>query len=453
MQLRPYQEKMKQGVKTAYRERCRSPLLVAPTGSGKSTILDSMLQDTKMSVLILAHRGELCDQISDSLSMKHGRIGSSRYISNDHIQIGTMQTVSKRLDILPNFQWIISDEAHISLCPTWKKIIDHYKNSFQLGMSATPCRLSGEPLSRNFDRIIMGPTPEELIKEGYLSPLEIYAPPTDFGKLKISGGDYAMSDASDKLDKPAIVGCAIEHYKNIADRKRAIVFCCSRIHAEHTAEQFRANGYTAYNVDGSMQKYERKRRIQQFKEGRVQVLTNVELLTTGFDCPPIEVGIMLRPTMSESLYIQQVGRIMRISEGKKKAILLDHVNNTVRHGSPIAEREWSLEGNKKDKKKEDGTKVKLCPFCYYCMQSWHKSCPSCHHLFIIEAREVPQLEGTLEKIDLEALNKAKKKEQGMAGSYEALVEVGKKRGMPKPHIWARYVMKARENKRKKENEW
>lgn len=376
-------------VQNAYRSGKRAPLLCSPTGSGKSAMVKHMLGRTTKRTLYLCHRAELLDMIHEDLSsagLPHDIIASgSAPLRHGHsLSLGMMQTVARRLDKLPPFEWVISDEAHLALAPTWTAILKHYGSAWHLGMSATPCRLDGKGLGEVYDQIIYGPSIRELTDRGYLSPCRVFAPAQDVSGLRKSGADFAMDDAARLLDKATITGSAVAELRKLAPNRQAIVFCCTREHADHVATQFRDEGFAAINIDGSMSSGDRKQRLRDFRERRVQILTNVELLTTGFDCPQIEVGIFLRPTQSLALYLQIVGRILRIAPHKADAVLLDHVGNVLRHGMPDADREWTLEGRAK---RPTAPPVRQCPKCYAAFAPAPR-CPACTYAFPVKARGV-----------------------------------------------------------------
>lgn len=445
MQLRPYQTAILSEIRASYKSGFRAPLVVSPTGSGKSALIAYMMANTKKRTLILAHRIEIVQQISAALTIKHGIVAPGYPRSASSIQVGTMQTVSRRLGMLPRFDWVISDEAHISACPTWANILTHYSGAWGLGLSASPTRLDGRGLNQHFDTLVKGPSIGGLIALGFLCPLRTFAPAVEIDKLKIACGEFVMSDAAMKLDKPVITGSAVDHYRRLAPGRRAIVFCCSRAHADHVAAQFRAAGYSSINVDGSMTTDERRSRIRDFRQGRIEILTNVELLTTGFDCPEIEVGIMLRPTNSLALFIQQAGRIVRPSPGKKDAILLDHVGNVARFGMVEDEREWTLDGHgKRNSSGASGPAVRLCPRCFAATRPGPPTCAHCGHVFESAPRQVEETGGELTEVDPEVMRRNRRKEQGSANSLEALIELGVARQYKSPKKWADYVWKARQ---------
>lgn len=385
MQLRPYQETALDALRAAYRSGKRAPLLCSPTGSGKSAMTKFMLGRTKKSVLYLCHRAELADMIHEDLrgaGVPHGMIAaSSQALPNTYrIHVGMMQTVARRIDRLPRFDWVISDEAHLAMSPTWSGILKHYDTSLHLGMSATPCRLDGKGLGEIYDEIVYGPSIAELMAREYLTRCRAFAPAIPLDGIKRSAGDYQMGDAARVLDTSTITGDAIREYAKRIPGRRAIVFCCTREHADHVAGQFRMGGIAAANVDGSMTKAERAARIADFRAGRIPILTNVDLLTTGFDMPSIEAAIFLRPTQSLALHLQMIGRILRIAPGKEEALILDHVGNVLRHGLPDSPREWTLDGKAA---RPTAPTVRQCPECF---AAFHpaRACPECGYVFPVE---------------------------------------------------------------------
>jgi DNA repair protein RadD len=449
MTLRPYQSLALAEIQQAYRAGRRAPLLCSPTGSGKSAMTAHMLGRTGKSVLYLCHRAELLDMISADMTaagLRHGLIGpGSHALPNTYrLHLGLMQTVSRRLDSLPKFDWVISDEAHLAMAPTWLKILRHYGDAWHLGMSATPCRLDGRGLGEFYDQVVYGPSIRELTDRGYLAPCRVFAPALDVSAVRKTAGDFSMEDAARLLDKAAITGNAIGELQRHKPGKRAIVFCCTREHADHVAAQFRAQGIAAVNVDGSMTKAERAARIGDFRAGRITVLTNVDLLTTGFDMPGIEAGIMLRPTQSLALFLQMVGRILRIAPGKIDAVLLDHVGNVLRHGMPDAAREWTLEGRAK---RSTPPPVRQCMSCYAAFSPAPK-CPACGYVFPIAARvratderagELAEITGTDVDARLRHLREAPLKELLKAAkTREQLDEIRKARGYH--HAWTQRLL-------------
>jgi DNA repair protein RadD len=392
MLLRPYQSAALESVQGVYRSGRKRVLLVAPTGAGKSAMMRYMLERTSKRTLILCHRAELLEMIADSLTVPHGIIEGSRRVPSEKVHVGMMQTVSRRLGDLPDYDWVISDEAHLAMCPTWRRILQHYSSAWHLGLSATPCRLDGQGLGAEYEQIVHGPSIRELTDRGYLSPCRVFAPATEGRDAKKAGGDFSMSEAAEAVDRASITGDALAHYQRLAPGRQALAFCCNREHAEHVAQAFTAGGVPALNVDGSMP--DRAERIAAFRAGKVRVLTNVELLTTGFDFPELGCGIFLRPTQSLALHMQIVGRYMRVADGKRDAILIDHVGNVLAHGMPDEEREWTLEGRAK---RSTAAPVVICPACYAAHRPGPR-CPSCDHIY--EATRASRMSARVREGDL-----------------------------------------------------
>lgn len=257
-------------------------------------------------------------------------------------------------------------------------------------------------------------------------------------------GDYSVADLAKVADKPTITGDCIKEYEKLARGKRAIVFCVSVIHAKHVAEQFVAAGHWAVCIDGTMTKDLRRELVQRFRNGDTTIMTSCDLISEGFDLPAIEVAIMLRPTKSLALWIQQSGRALRPLPGKEYAVILDHAGNTMEHGLPDEVREWTLDGKEKGAKKGKRP-VKQCPSCFGVFLIGPLSCPYCEAILPLKPRVVEEVDGTLVEVDKEQLllKLRYKKEQGMAKSLDELIALGRKRGYRSPVQWAHHVMKFR----------
>ena len=248
------------------------------------------------------------------------------------------------------------------------------------------------------------------------------------------------------MDKPAITGSALEHYRQHADGLPALVFCVSIQHAKSVADQFREAGYAAFSIDGTMERTVRRGVVEDFRDGRIKVVTSCEILNEGFDVPGAHVGIFLRPTQSLGLYLQQIGRILRPCEGKTHALLLDHVGNCYRHGLPDETREWSLAGDERGEKRKPGASVRICAHCFCALPAQAKACSECGYEFPAKPREIEQRDGELaevtpEMLAAQAARRAERREQGRAQSLEALMEIARRKGY-RPE-WAHRVMAGR----------
>lgn len=457
IRLRDYQQQCIEGVRNAYRAGKRSPLLVSPTGSGKTVMFAFISNGTSAKghrVLILVHRSELVDQVCKTLhafGVGHGIIAAGRTPDLSHrVQVASVQTLVRRLNIFkPDL--IVMDEAHHGTAGSWKKVVEGNPQARVLGVTATPERLDGRGLGETFDEMVMGPEVADLIDGGHLCRMSYYAPPmvANLSGVAIKRGDFDAKQAAQEMDKSAIIGDAVEHYARICKGAPSVAFCASIKHAQHVAGQFNAAGFKAATIDGTLDRDERRDVVKALGDGRLNVLTSCEIINEGFDLPIVTGAILLRPTMSLGLHLQQIGRVLRPAPGKDRAIILDHVGNLARHGFAEDSREWTLEGKKKSKrgKKDDepALPVRQCTECYCCHPPL-PACPECGHVYELKGRELKVIEGDLVEIDVEAMRREKKREQSRAQSYEELVALGRSRGYSNPAKWARFVYDSRQAK-------
>lgn len=451
--LRDYQSDLVGAVRDSYRARKKSPLVVSPTGSGKTVMFAYIADGTSKKgnkVLILVHRQELVDQTAKTLGafqVPHGIIAAGRTPDRTHrVQIASVQTVVRRLEFFkPDL--IIIDEAHHGTAGSWRKVIDGNPQARILGVTATPERLDGRGLGEVFDELIRGPEVADLIEQGHLCRPKYYAPPTvaDLSHIAKTAGDYNRGELAAAMDKSAITGDAVDHYRRICPGVPAVAFCASIAHAEHVAQQFEAAGFKAATLDGTLDRDQRRDRVIALGERRIHVLTSCEIINEGFDLPIVTAAILLRPTMSLGLHLQQIGRVLRPAPGKTHSVILDHVGNLARHGLAEDFREWSLDGRKRGKKKasdEPELSVRQCLQCF-CCHAPALVCPECGFVYPIRTRELEHVEGELVEIDVEAMRRAKKKEQASAQTLYELIALGRTRGMNNPRGWAIHVLKAR----------
>ena len=456
--LRDYQSRLVNCARESFLSGNKSPLLVAPTGSGKTVMFTYMAQNAvqrRKRVCVLVHRRELLLQASNSLlsmGVEHGIIAPGYNRTTHAVQVASIQTLARRIrqDKL-QFDLLIVDEAHHAAAGTWQTVREAFPLARLLGVTATPVRSDGKGLDGVFDDLIIGPSVAELIAGGHLVKPVVYAPPIGFSLdgVRKRGGDFDQRDLSDKMDKPTITGDVIGHYRKLCSGKPAIAFCASVAHAEHVAAEFRAAGYRAKSVDGNTPPAERAAAIYDLGNGGLNVLTSCDIISEGTDIPSVSAAILLRPTMSLGLYIQQVGRALRPAQGKDRAIILDHVGNVLRHGMPDEDRDWTLDGTARTGKaaNDNVPAVRQCVKCYAAYKP-QPVCPQCGHHEPIKAREVAVTDGELTEItaaQAEAMRRDRKLEIGSARTIEALEEVARRRGYKAG--WARFIMKSREGKR------
>ena len=324
------------------------------------------------------------------------------------------------------------DEAHHAVAGSWERCLAHYKDAKVVGVTATPSRLDGRGLGSHFSTLVQGPSVAKLVESGYLSQHKVYAPPVlaDLGKVKTRAGDYANDQLSKAMDRPTITGNAVHTYRLRADGLPAIAFCCSVAHATSVCAQFNAAGYRARLVTGDMPTDERDDAISGLADGRTQILCSVDVVSEGTDVPAVACAILLRPTMSEALYLQQVGRILRPQPGKI-AIVLDHVGSTVRHGFVDDARDWSLDSKpKRQRASEPAPSVRQCPMCFAAFKP-QPSCPCCGFEFPVKPkRQLTQREGELKEMRRQdAIERIEKRKQiGRARTLPELLALAKRKG-------------------------
>ena len=457
MQLRSYQIKAIDSLRYSFNTKGKkSPLLVMPTGAGKTVVfaaISKAISQNEKNVLILVHRRELIDQASKKLKnigVNHGVIAAKYKSSQNNIQIASVQTLVRRL-IKNTFNphYIIIDEAHHAAAGSWRKIIDHFKDAYKIGCTATPIRLDGRGLADYFDDLVKGPGVAKLIKDKYLAPYKVFAPPLkiNLDKVKTLGGDYQKKELEKQIDSADIIGDAVQQYKKHADGLPAIAFCISIKHATDVCNKFKDAGYKAAIVHGEMKVDDRDEAIKGLGNGKIQILTSVDVISEGTDVPDVSAAILLRPTKSEGLYLQQVGRVLR-PKPDKTAIILDHVNSTRTHGFVDDKREWSLHSQKKKKKKgEVAPHVETCKKCFATYKPT-PVCPVCGYQAENRERFIKQEEGELEELKRKEQAETEKQQQriliGSAKTLEELEMVAKILGYKKG--WAYRVFESRKQK-------
>lgn len=456
MNLRSYQSDIINQCRDLMKSGVKSLIVTAPTGSGKTLLTAHMIKTAAskgMGSWFVVHRRELVKQSIKAFhgeGVKFGVIASGFQADTRYsVQIASIQTLARRHSRFKAPKLIVWDESHHISAGTWSKLYSYYPDAFHIGLTATPSRLDGSGLDKYFKSMVKGPSVAWLIENKFLSPYKLYAPSyINTDSLHVRMGDYVKSELSAIVDKPTITGDAIAHYKKLASGKRAVVFAVSVEHSKHIVEQFLASGIPAEHVDGKTPTEERDAAIKRFTDGETKILSNVELFGEGFDLPAIEAAILLRPTQSIVLFLQQIGRTLRVSPGKDHAIILDHAGNCQRHGLPDEEREWDLKGRKnKGRAKNASGSVKICPHCFAAQPAGLEKCNFCNFIFDKNPREVEEVEGTLVEVDPETIRRERNKEQGRAGSLQELIALGRKRGYKNPSAWARYVYESRLQKR------
>lgn len=385
--LRPYQQDLINDIRSALTSGYHSICAVLGCGGGKSVIQGSiaaMATAKNNRVLFLVHRKELCQQITGTFT--------ACGVDFNRCSVMMVQTASRRLNKLLKPALIIIDEAHHVLSNSYTRILDKFPAAVVLGFTATPQRMNEGGLGAVFQQLIESVSTEWLIQNHYLAPYKYYGVQlADASKLHTKQGDYDRQEVEDLMNRSAIFGSAVENWQKYAKNKKTIIYCSSIITSKNTVQAFRSAGIAAAHLDGATPKQERDRVVNDFRAGKILVLSNVDLFGEGFDVPDCEAVVLLRPTKSLTLHIQQSMRSMRADPNNpdKVALILDHVGNFTRHGLPDDVREWSLESKAKKKKQE--LSVKQCPNCFAVVKSAVTECPLCHYVWEKEEREGPEV--------------------------------------------------------------
>lgn len=436
MKLRRYQTELIDQVRLTFGQRRNRVLAVLPCGAGKTVCFADMARRhvakiQKPNVWFLVHRVELIDQTRDTFA-EHG-------IPVDNIFIGMVQTVSRRLDKMDKPSLIIFDEAHHAKAKTWYRIIEKHHDVPTIGLTATPIRLDGGSLGDIFDGLVVGEDPQSLIDQGFLSPYEYYAPPVSDMEYQLKGTDYDLDEFTAQLLKSKIYG---EIGQYIDPNKKTIIYAPSIAFSKMLEQKF-----GAVHFDGSTPYKQRREIVRKFKTGKIKLITNVDLIGEGFDVPDCESVILLRPTRSLGLFIQQSSRCLRPRPGKV-AVIHDLVGNVYRHGMPTDTHQWSLAEKKRIRNSggEPDVIVRRCKSCLLVYPGIDTQCPYCNH---DNGKTRKQIEHD-EKVELERIERIEKtkarQEVGRARTIEELIALGKKRGYKNPVYWARMIISARKKR-------
>ena len=434
MPLRDYQQTIYNQILTELRTNI-GVCAVLPCRSGKSYIMKELVDlavKHNRKVLILAHRHLLLNQ--------HARLITGARIESVFTEINHLGE-RERPDL------IIIDEAHLSGAESYQRVCEYYGCKRVL-FTATASRLDGKPLSLA-TTIINGISGDELIERGDVAPYDLYAPKigVDVSGVKMSGSDYNIDALAEIMLNRKIYGDIVRYYDELARGRQAIAYCVNVEHSKAVCELFNNHNIPAVHIDASTPERERERIMMEYKAGRWLVLCNCNLISEGITLPECDCCLLLRPTQSETLYIQQACRCLTPREGKR-AIIIDYVGNAYAHGMPTEKRTYSLTERLRPRndKRTEGVCVRMCEHCFRIYAGTSPICPYCKHN---NGRTKQQIEAD-ERAELERVEAIRKRDErrevGMCRTFAQLVELGRKRGYRNPAYWASQVIKARESK-------
>lgn len=356
VQLRPYQQAGIRKIFEAWdpkRLNLMNVLFQMPTGTGKTTVFSEIVRKAQIKekkVLIVVHRTELVEQIAERLAtfdVKAGIISANLKTTPDlDVQVATIQTLTRRDK--PKADIVIIDECHHSKAATYKKLWDIYPQARFLGVTATPVRINGEGFKELYDILIPLGSLSYFFEKGYLAPIKhLVCSIPDLSKVKQKMRDYDLQMLRNVMLDNSLMANLVESYQKYISGKKTIVFAVDIEHSKEIIKRYQETGIPAAHLDAKTPKAERKEILQKFKNGEYLVLSNVDIVSEGFDVPDCEAVQLARPTKSLVLYLQQVGRCMRPSPGKEYGFVLDNAGLWLEHGLSYIDRDWTLEGKKK----------------------------------------------------------------------------------------------------------
>jgi superfamily II DNA or RNA helicase len=435
--VRPYQAKFEADIQAPWASGARNVLGVLPTGAGKTFVFSHIIKTAGCPCIAIAHRQELVYQISLALArwgVRHRIIGPSsviRFAVAQHMReigrsfvddraphaVAGVDTLVRRVDELRDWSprvglWVTDEAHHVASGNKWQRAVAMFPNARGLGVSATPVRADGAGLGRHangvFDALVVGPTMREIIRLGYLTDYRIFAPASDLDLSTVAvggSGDYVREQLRGAVRRSHIVGDIVQHYQRIAPGRLGVTFVPDTDTAAEVADAYNAAGVPAAVVTHKTNDIVRAYLIEQFRNRELMQLVNVDLFGEGFDLPAIEVVSFGRPTQSYALYAQQFGRALRIMDGKREAIIIDHVRNVERHGLPDGPRTWTLDARERRAKADpDMIPTRVCPECTLVYERVHTACPYCGYYAPPSVRNGPEhVDGDLTELDAATL--------------------------------------------------
>jgi superfamily II DNA or RNA helicase len=415
MKLRDYQQLTIDQIREHFTLGKTRVLVHLPTGAGKSRIFQKIVMDSLLKgkrVLFLVRRQALIHQVETQftkLKVECSVLMSNRkgFDKKKHFQIFSIDTAIKRdlTDLV--FDLCVVDEAHDATSEAYQTFLNNLNCKFFVGFTATPYRIGkrGHTFWQAVSAAIGMPG---LVERGFLTDAKLFGPPTkaDLKSVSVQAGEYNQKQLGEEMSKLQVVADVVDTYKKLGQNKAAICFCVNKTHSLTLADKFNRAGIPALHADCDSTKEERDEAIQLLESGKIKVICNVNIWSTGVDVPCLEVCILARPTKSVNLYLQQVGRAFRpyricgssecgkIYDNsdrcyhcghpspryiKQYAIVLDHGENIKRHGQPHIFRKAQLTDYDPLTTKQEGEiKIKQCKRCHFIIEDLNaQSCPMC----------------------------------------------------------------------------
>lgn len=338
--LREYQDDAIKAVMDARARGISRQLIVLPTGCGKTIVFSALSKELNQRTLVIAHREELIEQAKEKFELVWpetdlGIVMADQNNPDCQVVIASIQTAirPRRLEALKqqDFELLIIDESHHAAADTYQQLIrelgfmESDPTKLLVGVTATAKRGDKLALNKVFQEIVYEASVGLMIRAGYLSDLKGLQISTevDLSEINLVGGDFNLGQLADAVNTTSRNQVIVDSYLEHSPGKCAVAFCVDVQHALDLAAMFNQAGIKAAAVYGDMPKEERRQLLKDFRTGKIQVLANCQILTEGFDCPEIESLLMARPTKSQSLFIQMVGRGTRLYPGKEFCLVID----------------------------------------------------------------------------------------------------------------------------------
>jgi len=336
IELREHQQAALDSLETMRDQGESIALLYHATGTGKTVTAVSDAKRLGKRTLFLAHTKELITQAKGTFEELWDQAETGLYVAEEkaedaYVVCSSIQSVARNLERFKpdDFGYIIVDECHHGTADTYRKVLSYFKPEFTLGLTATPDRADGESILEDFKNVAHKLDLQQAVELGELVPIRCIRVKTnvDLSTVRINGIKYYAQDLESKLFVPERNKLIAETYLNYVRDKKTLVFCASVNHAQEISTLFKEQGINCEAVSGSMKSGERARILDLYENEHIQVLCACDLLNEGWDSPKTEVLFMARPTLSKTLYVQQLGRGMRKCEGKDCLMVFDFIDN------------------------------------------------------------------------------------------------------------------------------
>lgn len=345
LELKEHQKQALEALRIMRESHETIALLYHATGTGKTVSAVSDAISVGKRTLFIAHTHELVEQAYETFRRLWKGVSVGKYVdtvkqSDAYVVCGSVQSVALNLEQFKenDFGYIIIDEAHHASADTYQKVLAYFKPQFTLGLTATPERADDKNILDIFKNTAHKLDIQTAVEIGELVPVRCIRIHTniDLTKVRFNSVQYNIRDLESKIFVPERNQLIVDTFMEYVSTRRTVIFCASVKHAEQIAEMIRDRGINAAAVSGIMKVSERKEFLAKFQKGEIKALCACDLLNEGWDCPETEVLFMARPTMSKVLYTQQLGRGMRLAEGKESLLVFDFVDNASQYNMPYS---------------------------------------------------------------------------------------------------------------------